>query len=1124
MDKIVAATVTKDINDVIDAAKIDGTETLQHILGVRGLDVNSLRDRTGFHRTPLHYASHHGSLAAVKMLIEFRAIVNCTDKDQHTPLHDAAANGHVKVIEVLIKSGADVNSVQKEKSTPMHLAARNGHTGAIRLLAAHNGDVNARDKNKDTPLHEASWAGHAIVIEVLISLKADVDAVNRGQRTPLHIAAFNGCLSAVKMLIKFKADVMAIDVEEDTPLHKALWQGNVKIVKALQHCGADVNAANVSKQTPLDILIEEKKGTVLWSLVKEMNVDITWLDKVKYEELQDLLADEEVQQAEQRKTDAPGLKRERSESVSSQRSDGFMSPTDMKHGVTRENWNKGYQDGLMDSLDIRVALLGPEGSGKSSLADTLTGQKFRHDTLPTKGAEQMEVVVKNAINWSIIDKEDLIDDLQIRMLQEAKHCAVGLPKSPEIADIPTTPTFPSSSKKSKLATELEQEEMLTLEQFTELPALTEEYNSNKRYISIWDYGGQQVFHHTHGLFLSVEVVCLVVFDASKSLEDVPDRRCSDDHCPGRTGLDSICYWIELISHRVKKESTSDDDLALFYPIFMLVGTHIDLIDDDIEKAKQIAHQRCVPLLKSKLEDKPYARHIAGSKEGQLFDNGSRSIFFLSNLDELRDPAVIASLQETIIQAPPIKRRPIKFVKMERILLKLSFEEKVSIVSLTEVEEVAKSCGIVDSEDFQEAVDYLHQKGTILHFREVAALSGLAILCPQWLARLLTYVLTDLKHRLADATLRPFVKERKEHGFLREELLEWSVEKFNQGEVKRGQKKSNLIDKNLKVADLFINFNLMVDVTNTALAKSRNIPVKKRLYLVPHLIPEKPLQPPADPYYPLFFRFSIGFIPDILIDQLIVKCAEWNVNHNFDFAELSYQCVHMQLGEHQVYRLRQIRENDPRDTLELVIIPVPDLSPDEQEQAHKLKMEFVNTLKHFINDLMLQHMAVVAEDYPVHVYVPCAKCCSLHIELEKIAKLSKVYCSNSRQYADVTVWKAFWFLGQCKLKNAQPFADLLTQKPEMSALQTIVTPEVCHKWSEIAIQLDFSLPRRKTIKDKCREDPEKCCTEMFDYWLSTDDGVKPKTWKTLLYVLRNMKLTAALENIEKGLQQLSTTHL
>ena len=42
-------------------------------------------------------------------------------------------------------------------------------------------------------------------------------------------------------------------------------------------CGCYVQS---TKQTPLDILIEEKKGRVLWSLVVEMNVDITWLDKV----------------------------------------------------------------------------------------------------------------------------------------------------------------------------------------------------------------------------------------------------------------------------------------------------------------------------------------------------------------------------------------------------------------------------------------------------------------------------------------------------------------------------------------------------------------------------------------------------------------------------------------------------------------------------------------------------------------------------------------------------------------------------------------------------------------------------------------------------------------------------
>jgi len=93
---------------------------------------------------------------------------------------------------------------------------------------------------------------------------------------------------------------------------------------------------------------------------------------------------------------------------------------------------------------------------------------------------------------------------------------------------------------------------------------------------------------------------------------------------------------------------------------------------------------------------------------------------------------------------------------------------------------------------------------------------------------------------------------------------------------------------------------------------------------------------------------------------------------------------------------------------------------------------------------------------------------------------------------------------------------------MRTLQLIVTPQVCHKWSDIAIQLELSHPRRTTIKDKCHEDPEKCCKEMFDHWLNTNDGVKPKTWGLVLKVLRDIKLTPTASNIEKGLKQLLTT--
>ena len=90
---------------------------------------------------------------------------------------------------------------------------------------------------------------------------------------------------------------------------------------------------------------------------------------------------------------------------------------------------------------------------------------------------------------------------------------------------------------------------------------------------------------------------------------------------------------------------------------------------------------------------------------------------------------------------------------------------------------------------------------------------------------------------------------------------------------------------------------------------------------------------------------------------------------------------------------------------------------------------------------------------------------------------------------------------------------------MLSIQAIVIPEVGHKWSDIAIRLDFTYSRRTIISDKCNNDPEKCCKEMFDRWLNTDDGVKPKTWGTLLEVLRDIKLTGAAENIEKGLTKI-----
>ena len=324
---------------------------------------------------------------------------------------------------------------------------------------------------------------------------------------------------------------------------------------------------------------------------------------------------------------------------------------------------------------MRVALIGPEGSGKTSLADTLTGQEFKYN-YPTKGAEKMEVVVKETENWIVVN--NVVDSLQMRMLQEAKHCAMEQSKC-ELEDAslsgvttvePTSSQLMPSPKKLKQESVDENVEMLSMEEFAELPVLSDDYDPSQRYISIWDYGGQQVFHHTHGIFMSEEVVCLIVFDASKSLEEVPTHRYSDDKTPSRTGLESIFYWMELISYRASKKNILDDDMMQCYPVYILVGTHIDLLDPDITKAKEKAYAMHIPLLKKKLEleDKPFVKHIIGSKDGNFFGEDSQSIFFLSNVGEMRNATLIAALQETIIKAAPVRYRPTKYVKVERKLI------------------------------------------------------------------------------------------------------------------------------------------------------------------------------------------------------------------------------------------------------------------------------------------------------------------------------------------------------------------------------------------------------------------------------------------------------------------------
>ena len=88
------------------------------------------------------------------------------------------------------------------------------------------------------------------------------------------------------------------------------------------------------------------------------------------------------------------------------------------------------------------------------------------------------------------------------------------------------------------------------------------------------------------------------------------------------------------------------------------------------------------------------------------------------------------------------------------------------------------------------------------------------------------------------------------------------------------------------------------------------------------------------------------------------------------------------------------------------------------------------------------------------------------------------------------------------------------EPEMWKLNTIVVPLIVAHWEDVAYSsLRYDIHKVNEIKGKHKDDPRKCCRELFIDWLSTENGINPKTWETLLKQLKQVPdLAASVESI------------
>ena len=92
------------------------------------------------------------------------------------------------------------------------------------------------------------------------------------------------------------------------------------------------------------------------------------------------------------------------------------------------------------------------------------------------------------------------------------------------------------------------------------------------------------------------------------------------------------------------------------------------------------------------------------------------------------------------------------------------------------------------------------------------------------------------------------------------------------------------------------------------------------------------------------------------------------------------------------------------------------------------------------------------------------------------------------------------------------------EPRMFDLTKIVIPKIMNEWEYIAYGFYYDLAIIKSIKDKERENPKRCCEEFFKDWLTTDHGAEagPKTWSTLLDELKQIDDIAT--DIKEGITE------
>ncbi|CAH1251471.1 Hypp9068 [Branchiostoma lanceolatum] len=831
----------------------------------------------------------------------------------------------------------------------------------------------------------------------------------------------------------------------------------------------------------------------------------------------------------------------------------------------RALYDRACEEGFTEVFSTRFVLIGKYGNGKTNLVSSLVGEDFEPDWKITDGIAIHPCVMTKTEQWRKIEglqdhfpyavaeqmkklrtqKQEEEEEKEQSMTSQPEQHVEG-PADSEQLDSSGAKELNKSSPTEKPPSE-ELSSLLEKAQMTEKPPvlpetfltaakiLQEEKGAQSNptgtrehpQISIWDFGGQEIFYSTQQVFYTHRAIYGLTLNLTKPLHAPVDSSTANGGPASQCieERDFIDYHLESIRAHTRplKGSLSyyeDEDTAGkrdIEPTVVVICTHRDQVTKEIEEE--------------------YHRNIRHHLKGRVIDKHVRDRYFsVDNTKRNPEDQEVSNLRQFILdvarqQSYMGEKIPIKWLELRSKLLEM-YKQGTRYCSMERVMEAMETArppaGVTPEENAIGILKFLHLRGDIIFF-PTESLQNFVILDPQWLVDVCKTIITIPLYR------DPAVKEEwdrlKETGELTNRLIEyvWTHRKE--------ALQYNLMDHKQELLELMDRFDLVLQCYgyhDRERGSDRDESVGTT-YFVPSLLTTEPdsakLYPPGITCSkPIFIVFDGKFCPVGLYHRLVICCMR---RYNKVKPQLAYaRCARF---------ITTNRKQTFLVTKERFYLRVELLSSVKDEGS---RFSHGPSVREGLNEDLRE---LIHKWIPGISYRWCFRCCCeghkgkedaerfLHIADANVAECFRDGEAVCETYAPATatsqdIGLADWFQdpqphGGDQLGKAQPLgtSDAATVQSAVQSLQicfNIVVRNACPKWRELGHHLDLTSTNIDEIDERHRGDPRKCCRAVCDRWIQINGS--RATIPRLKDALVSIREMPTVEAIDSMLQQTGNT--